>query len=38
LAALTLATIAAAWFWAPPPMITPLVYSCPQNWTDADLK
>src|SRR5689334_24809264 len=37
LAALTLAGIAAAWFWALPPMTTSLLYLCPHNWTEADL-
>jgi len=37
LAPITLAAIAAAWFWALPPMITPLFYLYPNNWTDADL-
>jgi hypothetical protein len=37
LAAFTLAAIAAAWFWALPPMTTSLLYLCPHNWSDADL-
>ena len=37
LAALTLAALAVAWFWALPPILTPLLYITPSNWTDADL-
>jgi len=37
LAAITLAALAAAWFWALPPILTPLFYLHPSNWTDADL-
>ena len=37
LAALTLAAFAAAWFWALPPMTTPLLYLCPHDWSEADL-
>ena len=37
LTAITLAAIAAAWFWALPPILTPLFYLHPTNWTDADL-
>jgi hypothetical protein len=37
LAALMLAAFAAAWFWALPPFITPLLYIHSSNWTDADL-
>jgi hypothetical protein len=37
LAIITLAAIAAAWFWAVPPILTPLIYIHPTNWTDADL-
>jgi hypothetical protein len=37
LVAITLAAIAAAWFWALPPILTPLFYLHPTNWTDADL-
>jgi hypothetical protein len=33
----TLAAIAAAWFWALSPILTPLFYLTPTNWTDADL-
>ena len=33
----TLAAIAAAWFWALPPLFTPLLYLHPTNWTDADI-
>jgi hypothetical protein len=37
LAVITLAAIAAAWFRALPPILTPLFYFHPPNWTDADL-
>src|SRR3954454_1451831 len=37
LGVITLAAIAAAWFWALPPILTPLFYLHPTNWTDADL-
>jgi hypothetical protein len=37
LAALTLAAFAAAWFWALPPLLTPLLYLHSADWTDADL-
>ena len=37
LAAVTLAAIAAAWFWALAPMTTSLFYIHPSGWTDADL-
>lgn len=37
LAAITLAAIAAAWFWALPPLFTPLFYLHPASWTDADI-
>jgi hypothetical protein len=37
LAAQTLAAFVAAWFWALPPFLTPLLYIHPSNWTDADL-
>jgi hypothetical protein len=37
LAAITLAAIAAAWFWAIAPMTTSLLYIHPSGWTDADL-
>jgi hypothetical protein len=36
-AALTLAAIAAVWFWAIAPIATSLVYMHPTSWTDADL-
>jgi hypothetical protein len=34
---ITLAAIGAAWFWALPPLLTPLFYLHPTDWTDADL-
>jgi len=34
---ITLASLAAAWFWALPPLLTPLFYMHPTDWTDADL-
>jgi hypothetical protein len=34
---ITLAAIAAAWFWALRPLLTGLAYLHPTNWTDADL-
>jgi hypothetical protein len=34
---ITLAAVAAAWFWAITPMTTTLAYICPRDWTDADL-
>ena len=37
LVVVTLAAVAAAWFWALPPILTPLLYLTPTNWTDADL-
>jgi hypothetical protein len=37
LAALTLAAIAAAWFWVLPPLATSFVVMCPTNWSGADL-
>src|SRR6516165_3208848 len=37
LAAITLAALAAVWFWALPAILTPLFYLHPSNWTDADL-
>ena len=37
LAIITLAALAAAWFWALPPILTPLFYLHPSNWTEADL-
>jgi hypothetical protein len=37
LAALTLAAVAATWFWALPPMTTSLLYLCPSSWSEADL-
>ena|ERR1039457_4303994 len=33
----TLAAIAAVWFWALRPLLTPLFYLHPTDWTDADL-
>src|SRR6266511_811781 len=33
----TLVAIAAAWFWALPPLLTPLFYLHPTDWTQADL-
>ena len=33
----SLAAIAAAWFWALRPLLTPLFYLAPTGWTDADL-
>lgn len=37
LLAITLAAVAAAWFWAIAPMTTSLLYIHPNDWTDADL-
>src|SRR5216684_6499064 len=37
LAAITLAAFAAAWFWALPPTLIPLLYLTPASWTEADL-
>ena len=37
LAAITLAAIAAGWFWGVAPMTTSLLYIHPSGWTDADL-
>jgi hypothetical protein len=37
LVAVTLAAVAAAWFWAIAPMTTSLLYIHPSDWTDADL-
>jgi len=37
LAVITLAAIVAAWFLAPPPILTPLFYLTPTNWTGAEL-
>ena len=34
---ITLAAVAAAWFWAVAPMTTSLLYIHPSDWTDADL-
>lgn len=34
---ITLAAVAAAWFWAIAPMTTSLLYIHPSDWTDADL-
>jgi hypothetical protein len=33
----TLVALAAAWFWALPPLLTPLLYMHPTDWTQADL-
>src|ERR1043165_3852720 len=37
LAVITLTALAAAWFWALPPILTPLLYLHPSTWTEADL-
>lgn len=37
LAVVTLIALALAWFWALAPMLTPLLYLHPTDWTDADL-
>jgi hypothetical protein len=37
LAAITLAAVAAVWFWVLPPVLTPLVFPSPTSWTDADI-
>ncbi len=37
LALVTLAAIAAAWFWVLPPLLMPLGYIYPADWTQADL-
>lgn len=37
LVVITLAAVAAAWFWAIAPMTTSLLYIHPSDWTDADL-
>ena len=34
---ITLAAVALAWFWALPPLLTPLLYIYPTDWTQADL-
>ena len=36
-AVVTLAALAAAWFWALPPFLTPLFYLHRSDWTEADL-
>jgi hypothetical protein len=33
----TLAAVAAVWFWVLPPLLTPLFYLHPTDWTDADV-
>jgi hypothetical protein len=33
----TLAAMVAVWFWALPPLLTPLFYLHPTDWTDADV-
>ena len=37
LVVITLAAMAAAWYWALRPLLTPLLYIHPADWTDADL-
>ena len=37
LVAITLAAVAAAWFWALVPMTASLLYIHPSDWSDADL-
>jgi hypothetical protein len=37
LVVITLAAVAAAWFWAITPITTSLLYIHPSDWTDADL-
>jgi len=34
---ITWAAMAAAWFWALVPFLTPMVYPFPSDWTEADL-
>src|SRR3954469_9692041 len=34
---ITLFAAAFAWFWALPPLLTPLLYLHPTDWTDADV-
>jgi len=34
---ITLVSVALAWFWALPPLLTPLAYLYPTDWTQADL-
>ncbi len=34
---ITLLAFALAWFWALPPLLTPLFYLHPTDWTDADV-
>jgi hypothetical protein len=34
---ITLLAVALAWFWALPPLLTPLFYLHPTDWTDADV-
>src|SRR5438034_11830521 len=34
---ITIVALALAWFWALPPLLTPLFYLHPTDWTDADL-